>query len=831
MAALGTSMQGLPLDDVAARVAAAKSERLRPQGTAVWMLLWAQLRSPLVLMLLFAAGIALAMGEATDGIVILVIVAVGAILGFSQEYSARRAVERLRSMVATTVVVRRGDIDVDVPIDGVVPGDLVKVSAGSLVPGDCRIVEELDLHVDEAALTGETFPVEKNLVAVAVDAPLQGQRCALFLGTHVVSGTATAVVVKVGRGTVLGGIARSLERPGEPCDLEVGIERFGIMIAKVTATLAIAILGLNIVFQRPMVESFLYSLALAVGLVPELLPAIVSINLSRGARRMAESHVIVRRLSAIEDFGSIDVLCSDKTGTLTEGTVRLERAVAVDGSVSLEVRRAAVVNARAGSGAPNPIDAALRLEDQDVVGVVKIDEAPYDFVRKRMSVLVDDGGVVRLLCKGAVREVMNVCTTARGADGQAVSIELVRQQAEATFKSLSSQGLRCLAVATRDFYAVPTVTKDDEHELCLLGFITFADPPKAGIAETLSALDALGVSLKIITGDNRDVVTAIAAQIGIKDPVIVTGQDLRETSDAALARRVDGANIFAEVEPNQKERIIVALRRAGHVVGYIGDGINDAPALHAAHVGISVDSAVDVAKEAAHIVLLRKDLSVLIDGVKLGRATLANTLKYVHITASANFGNMVSMAVAGLFLPFLPLLPKQILFMNLLSDMPMMVLGSDRVDDEELAVVRRWDAAEIRRFMIVFGLVSSVFDVATFAVLRWLLESPPEFQTAWFIESLLTELVIIFVMRTRRPLWRSVAAPALLVLCVVTALLALAVPWLPGPFGFVPLTAPLMGTIVALTMGYLVVSEVTKLRFFAASATSVASQAATWRRR
>ena len=793
-------------------------------------------------MLLSAALLSVVVNETTDALVILTIVLVSTLLGFTQEHGATRAVEKLLALVVTRSTVLRDGREIEIATEEVVPGDVVLLSAGAIVPGDCRILTARDLHADEAALTGETFPVEKDAAPVAAEAGLPARRSMLYAGTHVVSGTGRAVVVTTGPDTELGQITRRLDRRPPPSEFEHGVERFGIMIAQVTSLLALLILAANLALHRPWLESFLFSLALAVGLVPELLPAIVSVNLSRGARRMATAQVIVKRLSSIEDFGAIDVLCTDKTGTLTEGRVKLDRAVGADGKPSPLTLRAAVLNARFESGLANPIDEALRREAEptDASSVRKLDEVPYDFVRKRLSVLVEEGGQRVLLTKGAVSQILAICTHALDESAQPRPIAELAASIEGTFRELSRAGLRCLGVARKPM-ASPVegsaregsakegsagegsaVSVSDESAMTFLGFVAFLDPPKAGVAETVAELRRLGVRLKMITGDNAQVAVTVAERIGLSAPVVLTGRELRETSDEALARRAQGVDVFAEIEPNQKERIILSLRRAGHVVGYLGDGINDAPALHAAHVGISVDTAVDVAKEAAQIVLLQNNLAVLIEGVRLGRATLENTLKYIYITASANFGNMLSMAVAGLFLPFLPLLPKQILLNNLLSDLPAMTLGGDRVDAEQLQMARRWDAQAIRRFMMLFGSISSLFDLLTFWLLRRLNTSAAVFQSSWFVESLLTEVVILLIMRTRGPVLRSRPSSLLLLSVAGVAAGAIALPYLPGAgaLGLVPIPGSILAMLLAITGLYALVSELFKRRHFASQPTT-----------
>jgi P-type Mg2+ transporter len=800
--------------DAAHLTNAARQPRKRRRHSSIGWLLWAQLKSPLVLLLLGASGVSMLVGETTDAAVILAIVLIGSGLGLSQEHAANEAVEKLLALVKTKARVVREGLELEVMAEEVVVGDLVLLDAGALVPGDCVIEESRDLHLDEATLTGETLAVEKEAGPDDTNAPLAERAHALFQGTHVVSGTARARVLAVGDDTEFGKISARLDTAPAPTEFERGIDRFGVMIAKVTAALTVLILFANLALHRPLLESLLYSLALAVGLVPELLPAITSVNLSLGAKRMAQAQVIVKRLASIEDFGSMDVLCTDKTGTLTEGKARIEGTVNAYGVADDRVLRLAAINAAFETGLANPIDTALREAGVDLDGVDKLDEAPYDFVRKRMSVLVEEAGVVKLITKGAVANVLDVCTTALDVDGVARPIADLRATIDATFHALSEQGLRCLGVAERVLENTRVANAAAERELVFRGFLALFDPPKPGTSETLATLAGLGVKLKMITGDNREVAGAVARQVGIENPNILTGRELRETSDQALARRCETVDVFAEIEPNQKERIIVALRKAGHVVGYLGDGINDAPALHAAHVGVSVDTAADVAKEAAQIVLMRHDLAVLIEGVKLGRATFENTLKYIRITASANFGNMVSMAVAGVFLPFLPLLPKQILLNNLLSDLPAITIAGDRVDDEHIAKARRWDAAAIGRFMVVFGVISSLFDLLTFGAL-WLLSArDAEFQTAWFVESLLTEIAILLVMRTRRPFWKSKPSVALMLSVVGVGVVALALPYLPGPFGFVALRLQLVAVLLTITAAYLVVSEFAKRRFF-----------------
>jgi Mg2+-importing ATPase len=787
-----------------------------------------QFRSPLVILLLFAMALSLFLRETTDGLIVLAIVLGSALLGFLQEYRASNAVARLLAVIQTRVTVLRDGREAELPQDALVPGDVIVLAAGAAVPADCRILRSKDLFVDESTLTGESYPAEKCAGDLPADTPLAKRSNALFQGSHVVSGTGRAVVVQTGASTVFGEIAERLRLRPPETEFEGGLRRFGGLLIQITLLLVIAMFGINVYLHRPVVDSFLFALALAVGLTPELLPAIVSLTLARGAQQMAASHVIVRRLNSIEDFGSMNVLCSDKTGTLTEGVVTLHAALDADGNASDEVLLYAQLNAAFESGFPNPIDEALRrLPCPGLSAHAKVDEVPYDFIRKRLSVVVErttpsaDASRHTMITKGALRNVLDVCVDARtpmdSGAARTVPITDVGARLQERFETYSEQGYRVLGVAIRDVTGDPIIDKDDEQQMTFIGFLLLEDPPKAGALEAIMELGQLGVALKIITGDNRLVAGRMGRLMGLQRPIVLTGEELRGLSDTALLQRVGEVDIFAETEPNQKERILAALRKAGNVVGYLGDGINDASALHTADVGISVESAVDVAKEAADIVLLERDLGVLAQGVRLGRQTFANTLKYVFITTSANFGNMVSMAGASLFLPFLPLLPKQILLNNFLSDFPSMTIATDSVDREQVDHPRRWNIRFILNFMLVFGLVSSVFDYLTFgALLYWLRATERQFQTGWFIESLMTELFIVLVIRTQRPFFRSRPGTLLLASTLVVAGTAIFLPYTPlgALFGFVPLPPLVVLLLLAITAGYLVASELVKGWFF-----------------
>ncbi len=739
------------------------------------------------------------------------------LLGFWQERGAAGAVAKLLSLVEVKAQVLRDGVAAAVPQTDVVPGDIVVLSAGATAPGDCLVLESRDLFVDEATLTGETFPAEKAPGVLPAATVLARRTNVVFLGTHVVSGTADVLVVGVGKDTEFGKVSERLKLRPPETDFERGVRRFGYLLMELTLLLVICIFFLNMLLDRPAIDSLLFSLALAVGLTPQLLPAIVSVNLAAGARRMAAKRVIVKRLSSIENFGSMNVLCTDKTGTLTEGEVTLQAVHGLEGRDSAAALLYVTLNACFESGFASPIDAAIRRHGGvDITAWRKLDEVPYDFVRKRLTVLAAGPEGTLMLTKGALAQVLEVCTTALDGDGRERPLGEVRAGIDARFADYSRDGQRTLGLARRRLDGAATVSKADENSMCFVGFVLFSDPLKAGIAATILRLRGMGVALKVITGDNALVAAAVARQIGLAEAEVLSGRALKDMSDGALLHRVMEVDVFAEVEPNQKERIIVALRKAGNVVGYMGDGINDASALHAADVGVSVEGAVDVAKEVADIVLLEKDLDVLLEGIREGRVTFANTLKYVLVATSANFGNMFSMAGASLLLPFLPLLPKQILLTNLLTDLPAMTISGDGVDREMLDRPRRWDIGFIRRFMLTFGILSSVFDYLTFGVLLLVFHvDTAQFRTAWFVESVVSASLILLVVRSRRPLWRSAPSRRLVAATLAVVAATAALPYLPfaAALGFTPLPPAALAAMAAIVAAYTASGELVK-RFF-----------------
>jgi len=782
-------------------------------------LLLRQFTSPIILILLGAALLSFLLDSPTDGLIILAIVTASGLLGFWQEQGAARSVERLLELVELQATVRRDGQERSIPMDEVVPGDVVLLAAGDGIPADCRLLAEQDLCVDEASITGESFPVEKQTGPLPATTPLAARANLLHMGSHVVSGSGRALVLRTGRATSYGAIAERLRlTPGET-EFERGVRRFGTLLLELTLLLIGLIFAFNVYLQRPVSDSFLFALALGVGLTPQLLPAIISVNLARGAQNMARRQVIVRRLAAIEDFGSMEVLCADKTGTLTEGRARVRGALAADGASSERVLAMARLNAIFETSATNPIDEALRDLGPAPEGWRKRDEKPFDFHRKRLSLLLEpvaSDGERLLITKGAVEQVLAVCSHAERSDGATVALAELEAGIRERFRELSGEGARLLGVAIRR-HPEPRLGARSEEGMTFLGLVVLEDPLKPGIALTIERLAGLGVRLKMISGDNALVAQHVGKQAGLVAERVITGPELQRLRDEALPVLVRQCDIFAEVEPNQKERLIRALRQSGHVVGYMGDGTNDAPAMHAADVSLSVQGAVDVAREAADIVLLEKDLGVLVEGIGEGRRTFANTLKYVFMATSANFGNMISMAGASLLLPFLPLLPKQILLTNLLTDLPEMTIAGDRVDRDWVERPRRWDIAFIRRFMLSFGLVSSLYDGLTFVVLLGLLKADEaHFRTGWFVESVISAAMIVLVVRTRGPIWSSRPSRGLMLAtaAVIVATLLLPATPLGQLFGFVPLPAHFLGPLALILLAYGLTAEAAKARFY-----------------
>jgi P-type Mg2+ transporter len=793
------------------------------QQTTALRLLLRQFSSPLVLILIFAAIISGVVGEWVDASIVLAIVLGSTLLGFVQEFTAGNAVEKLRSQVKIKSNVLRGGQTQILPSEQLVPGDVVALAAGSLIPADGIVLVANDFFVNQAVLTGETFPVEKKLATVPANASLAQRTNCVFMGTNASSGTAQVLIVQTGKATVFGQVAERLKLRPPETEFERGIRHFGNMLTQVMLVIVVIIFSVNVFLHKPLLDSLLFTLALAVGLTPELLPAIISITLSHGAQKMAKRGVIVRRLNSIENFGSMDVLCTDKTGTLTQGIVSLDGAFDTNGQPSGAILRYAYLNAHFQTGLDNPLDGAIQAAAQkaglDISSENKVDEIPYDFVRKRLSVVTGNAkGESTLITKGALDNCLSICKDLLRPDGVHPLDAAARAEIDQRYSDWSEKGFRVLGLAVKTVDGQSAAyTRSDENALTFAGFLLFFDPPKSDVAQVIADLAQRGVEIKIITGDNQKVARHVAEAVNLPIKGILTGSQLNDLRDEALWHLAERTTLFAEVDPNQKERIILALQKTRHVVGYMGDGINDAPALHAADVGLSVDTAVDVAKEAADFVLLKQDLGILRQGIDEGRVTFANTLKYLITTISANFGNMFSMAGASMFLPFLPMLAAQILLNNFLSDIPAMTIASDNVDKEMVERPHRWNTKFIRNYMVLFGLVSSIFDFLTFGTLLFLFRaSPEEFRTGWFIESLITELVIALVVRTRHLFFRSRPGTLLLASTLIFITITLVLPYLPfvSVFGFIPLPAPLMLTMIGLTGLYVVAAEVAKKFFY-----------------
>lgn len=817
---LGSSEKGLTSAQAAAVLARVGPNALQTaKQTSSIRLLGRQFLSPIVLILVGATILSGILGDWTDAIIILSIILLSGLLGFFQERGAGRAIQALLAVVEIKVNLLRDGSFTEIPISQAVPGDIASLSAGDLVPGDSIVLTSNGLQLDESALTGETFPAEKTPGVTPANSALAARTNMVFLGTHVASGSGTVLIVGTGASTQIGQVSAQLNTAPPKTGFEKGLTSFGLLLTRIMVVIVVVIFVINLLLQRSWIDSILFSLALAVGLTPQLLPTIVSISLAQGARVIARHRVIVRKLDSIEDFGSMSIFCSDKTGTMTQGTVVLDSSVDITGKPSDSVARLAFIDASMQVGMKNPIDDAICTGVTcDVSGVVKLGELPYDFNRRRLSVLVKDGAADPVLVsKGALDAMVEVCATALSPTGAVVPIASVHDAVQKLFLDLSNQGYRVLGVATRTLAGATSTTLADETAMTLVGFVTFADPAKPDAAATLEQLAANGVSVRMLTGDNHLVAAHIAAQVGLDAATVLTGPDIDALDDAHLADAVVPVAVFAELNPIQKQRIVSALRKTGQVVGYMGDGINDSPALHAADVGISVDSAVDVAKEAASIVLLDKDLGVLLDGMQQGRRTFANTMKYIFMTSSASFGNVLSMAIAAVVLPFLPLLASQILLVNLLTDLPSTFIATDSVDAAQLRRPQHWNVKLIRNYMLTFGPLSSLFDLATFAVLEWGFHAGShEFRTAWFVGSVMTAVTALYVLRTRRPFFRSRPSRWLMLASAVVVIIAVAIPYSPValPLGFVPLSLPLVLILVGITFVYLASNELVKRIFW-----------------
>jgi P-type Mg2+ transporter len=784
--------------------------------------------NPLILLLLAASLIAAVTGDTKSALIIVLVVSASVLLDFFQEHRAERTVERLRASVTVHCSVLREGATREIPVYTVVPGDVVLLTAGDLVPADGIVLDARHLFVNQAALTGESYPVDKVARTVSAADPEEMASSTVFMGTSVVSGSGRMLVAATGARTEFGKIAGTLARRRPPDPLERGTRQFGLLILRLTLLLSLMVLLINMYFHRPPLESFMFALALAVGLAPELLPMIVSVTLASGAMQLAKKRVVVKRLAAVYALGSIDVICTDKTGTLTEGRLQLAQHIDARGVPSERVQQLAHVNSVFESGIRSPLDEAIIAHgDVDMQGWTKLDELPFDFERRSVSVLVQTPGPQRLLIvKGAPEDMFARCSVMETGDGSVAFGPAERSGALRRFEELSAQGLRTIAVATRTMPLDATsAAGTQDAPLTLVGLLAFIDPPRPDAAHVLTSLRRDGIEVKILSGDNEHVVEHLCAALGLEVKGIVLGSQLQAMDELALAAAAQSANLFCRVTPGQKERILRALKLRGHTVGFIGDGINDAPALHIADVGISVDSAVDVAKEAADVILVRHDLMVLHRGVQEGRRTYSNIMKYLMMATSSNFGNMASMAIAPIVLPFLPLLPVQVLLNNLLYDVSEIAIPLDRVERSSLAQPQRWDMKFIRNFMLTMGPLSSVFDLLTFYVLLVGLSLPVDaFRTGWFVESIATQVLVIFVIRTRGNPLSHWPHPLLTLSSLAVVIGAAVLPYLPigAQFGLVPLPGRYFVVLGAIVCGYLLLAEAGKRIFYRRFAPSTA---------
>jgi len=805
---------GLTSAEAAARLAAVGPNAVRSHHARGWSVAVRQLRSPLLVLLAVAATVSFFVGERTDAVIIGVIVAVSVGLGFVNEYRAELAAEALHSQLRHRVLARRDGAWGMVDVTDLVPGDLVRLELGTIVPADVRVVVATGLECDEAVLTGESLPARKAPSSVPAGTAIAELSSCAFMGTVVAGGAGEGLVVATGGRTTFGRIALGLGERQADTEFQAGLRRFSLLLARVAGVLTTAIFVINLVLERPLIDALLFSLAIAVGITPQLLPAVVTTSLATGSRRLAHRRVLVKRLVCIEDLGDIEVLLTDKTGTLTEGHISFQRAVGPAGepsprSLLLGLVCSQVTAERGHAVGGNPLDTALwtasDAAEQPTDDYRRVSLLPFDHTRRRMSVLADgpDGRLV--VTKGAPEELLTLCRA-------------VPDAARAVLDRDLRAGARVVAVAARSAADVDgPLTAAHETDLTLVGFLVFADPPKASAAGALARLAQLGITVRVVTGDNPTVAEHVCDALGLTPGDTLTGEEIERLDDDALGARLATTRVWARMDPDQKTRVIRLYRQAGSDIAYLGDGVNDAVALHTADVGISVDTATDVARDAADIVLLEKDLGVLADGVVEGRRIFANTVKYVLMGTSSNFGNMFSAAAASAFLPFLPMLPSQILLNNLLYDAGQLAIPSDRVDEDQLARPSHWDIGYIRRFMMFFGPLSSLFDFMTFAVMLNVFHAGADlFRSGWFVESLATQALVVFVIRTRRaPFWRSRPSAPLAATTLAVVALATVLPFSPlaDALGFRHLPLGFLAVLVLMVAAYLALVDTAKREF------------------
>lgn len=780
-----------------------------------------KLSSPLLIILIVTSFVSVLFGQHTDAAIILVMIFISVVLDIFNTHKSEKSAETLMERVEVTARVRRDGREEEVPIKSIVPGDIVLLGAGDIVPADAQIIEARDFFVNQSALTGESFPVEKRPKEIVIGAgDKSGCEDCVFMGSNVITGSAVIEVKATGAKTQYGAIAKNLAAAAEETDFEKGIRRFSYFILQITVVLVILVFFTSALRQRGIFESFIFALAIAIGLTPELLPVVISVALSRGSLKMAKQDVIVKNLSSIQNFGAMNVLCSDKTGTLTEDKITLVKYVDGFGEVSDRVLLASYLNSMFHTGITSPLDMAIKeFKHLGTAEYKKVDEIPFDFARRRSSVVVEHAGKKILITKGAPEDMFMVSVNYKRGEAVHRFDEAAQKEARKQFDALSADGFRVLAVAEKELIEHKEVyEKEMEQRMIFLGFVAFYDPPKQSAVEAVKELEALGIEIKIITGDSEILTEKICRDIKLPIKGMAVGAALENLNDDELQKLARHTTIFARVNPVQKERVILSLKRAGCVVGYLGDGINDAPAIKAADVGISVNNAVDVAKQTADIILLKKSLRVLKAGVLEGRKTFQNTLKYIMMGLSSNFGNMFSMAGLPLFVPFFPMLPSQILLNNLLYDISQFTIPSDSVDEDDVQKPLRWDIKFLRKFMIVFGPISSIFDFSTFLVM-WYVFHPvvAQFQTAWFLESLATQIFVIYIIRTRKiPFLESSPGKWIILSTVSVVLIGFLVTVLPFNhwLGFEPLSYPMLSSIAILLFVYLFFVQIAKVFFY-----------------
>jgi Mg2+-importing ATPase len=789
---------------------------------------FSQFNSPLILILIFASIVAGLLKEITNALIILGIVLINALLSFYQEYKSEKALKKLKGYISFRANVLRDGKNIELDTREIVPGDIVFLNIGDIVPADMRLLDSEELLVNEASITGESMPVEKICGVVRENASMTEMRNMVFMGSVVSGGLGKGIVVATGKNTALGKIATVLSSKEPPSDFQKGISNFGGFLLKLIFYLSIFVFAINAFLGKGILSSFLFALALAVGITPELLPVIITISLSSGAIHMAKKKVIVKKLASIEDLGNVDVLCVDKTGTLTENRVSLNDYFDIEGKKQKDIIESAlmcndaIVEEKQVSG--NVIDVAI-WDYAKRTGVrterfKKIEEIEFDFSRKLMSVIIEKDRKRFLVSKGEPLSILKACSRIKKKNGT-VSIKGYAEKIKFEFEKNSRRGFRVIAVACKEIGTKKDYTAKDEDGMIFLGFVNFFDPVKKSARDSIKRIKALGVEIKVLTGDNEIISEEVCKGVGlvIKNK-IVTGGELEKFNETEFKKAVEENNVFARVTPEQKFRIVSELNRNGHIVGFLGDGINDAPALKVSDVGISVDSATDVAKESADVVLLDKSLAVVADGITEGRKTFGNINKYILNTTSANFGNMFTLAAASLYFKFIPLLPAQILLLNFISDVPMTSVSTDRVDDTSLHKPKRWNIQMISRFMIFFGLISTIFDIITIALIWFLLSpnNPEMFRTIWFTESVLTEIIIIFSLRTEKPFWKSKPSKTLILTSVIGVLIALGVIFIPqisSWFEFKNIGFFVAGVLVLLLAGYVATVEIGKKIFYA----------------